>query len=224
MHTDLENKLLRTVGYWCHRVTKEIPPAIIWDPEQGETAEVQNAFYPQKSDLEPIVWIKLLAPEVTSQVERMWEKGPFDVDKFVSRIVTNTLIDFNRHHDVRESEILAISLDHQVYATKSSDAITEKTGDTISDFIWDIPRYDMPWCGPSMLWAFQPEAIAKVTSLKSLSPEERHIWQQVTFDGLGFNSKNPEENVKAVYSRGRCIGKPVSKTQAALLYRRAQAI
>jgi hypothetical protein len=111
MHPDLENKLIGTVSFWCHKLTQS-NTVVVWDHELNESIEVHNILYPEKKDLVSLVWIKLLAPETLQQLQTIWQtQGPKAVDKFVSVVVTNTFNDCLRYSDVRKSETLAVSLD-----------------------------------------------------------------------------------------------------------------
>src|SRR5258708_30460123 len=106
MDAALEQKLISSVDYWSHQVTKnnKVP---VWDAQAEATVETQSLFYPTKKELVQNVWIKLLTPKVTVRLEEIWNQaGPRGIDKYISVVCTNTLIDFQRRQEIREAEVL----------------------------------------------------------------------------------------------------------------------
>jgi len=114
----LEQTLFRSVSYWATRLVK---------------GSVPNAFYPNIVDLIQIAQQKLTAAR--AKIEEIWNgvDGFRSVSRYVSRVVTNALIDEKRRRETqkRKPGISAASLDEPVSVT---DEGTDKTslGDTIS--------------------------------------------------------------------------------------------
>jgi DNA-directed RNA polymerase specialized sigma24 family protein len=134
MDAALEQKLITSIDYWSHQVTKD-NKVVVWDAEAGATVETQSLFYPTKEDLIPVVWTKLLTPKIALRLEEIWNQdGPYGIDKYISVVATNSLIDFKRRQDVRESEVLATSLDEPVTFSQSEDGVNEDVG-TVEDLI-----------------------------------------------------------------------------------------
>lgn len=138
MQAALEEKLLRTVDFWCNKVTQG-NTVVAWDHELEQSIEVQNLFYPEKDDLISAVWIKILTPETLQRLETIWRtQGSRAIDKFASVIVTNAFRDCLRYSEVRESEILAVSLDQEI--SSASDDGSEEVS-TLGDFLLSDESY-----------------------------------------------------------------------------------
>ncbi len=94
----LEETIRRSVGYWCNKLVRAAD-TVAWDKTRDTLAEVRNAFYPSIGELIQIAQQKIAAAQ--AKLEEIWNtpgtQGGFrGVSRYVSRVVTNALIDEKR--------------------------------------------------------------------------------------------------------------------------------
>ncbi len=140
----LEETIHRSVGYWCNKLVRAAD-TVAWNKTRDTLAEVHNAFYPSIGELTQTAQQKIAAAQ--AKIEEIWNgaDGFRGVSRYVSRVVTNALIDEKRRRETqkRKPEILAVSLDEPVSVTDDYEG-TEETS-TLGDTISGEVEIDLPF-------------------------------------------------------------------------------